>query len=237
MPPPAAAIFDMDGLLLDTERISLLAWRAGAAAVGIAMPDAVFLDMIGHRHEDCRDILIRYASSHANIANTTGETPAPQAAPAAFTAAALATISAAMSADYGRRLALGIPVMPGARELLQHLHSRHLPLAVATSTHRDLARHKLDATGLLPFFTVIIGGDCVPRGKPAPDIYLAAAAALGVSPAACIAFEDSSPGALSAATAGMRVVIVPDLKPPTEEARTVAYAVLPSLREALGLFP
>ena len=210
----SAVIFDMDGLLLDTERISLLAWQAGAAAVGVSMPDSVFLDMIGRCHQDCLAVLHRFAGHDLDFA----------------------AISAAMFADYERRLAQSIPVMPGARELLTFLHAAGLPLAVATSSRRDLAEHKLRTVGFLPYFRSVTGGDTVERGKPAPDIYLAAADTLNIPPEECVAFEDSSPGTESAAAAGMRAVIVPDLKAPTPEARAVATAQIVSLLEAPALF-
>jgi beta-phosphoglucomutase-like phosphatase (HAD superfamily) len=107
---------------------------------------------------------------------------------------------------------------------------------VATSTRGDLARKKLDTVHLLSFFRSVTGGDSVEHGKPAPDIYLAAATTLSVAPEECVAFEDSSPGTLSAAAAGMRAVIVPDLKAPSPEARAVAAAQIASLLDAPALF-
>ncbi|MDR0535828.1 MAG: HAD family phosphatase [Puniceicoccales bacterium] len=210
----AGAVFDMDGLLLDTERISLRAWQAGAAAVGVEMPDSMFLDMIGRRHEDCRAVLVRHAGRALD----------------------LEAISRAMYADYERRLTTGVPVMAGARELLSKLHASGLPLGVATSTRTELARRKLAKAGLLDFFRSVTGGDGVARGKPAPDIYLAAAEALGVPSHECAAFEDSPPGALSAVAAGMRVALVPDMVRPAPEVVMAVSVVLPSLVDALGLF-
>ncbi|MDR2862768.1 MAG: HAD family phosphatase [Puniceicoccales bacterium] len=212
--PIDGVVFDMDGLLLDTERLSMRAWQAGARRHGLALPDSLFLEMIGHRNADCMAILSWYCGG--GIAE--------------------AAIAGDVQREYEALLAAGVPVKPGARELLTLLRAAGLPLGVATSTHGALARSKLERAGLLPFFRSVTGGDEVPRGKPAPDIYLAATRALTLDPTQCLAFEDSSPGALSAAAAGLRVTIVPDLKPPTAEARRIACAECASLHEAAALF-
>jgi HAD superfamily hydrolase (TIGR01509 family) len=190
------------------------AWQAGARKHGLEVPDALFLDMIGRRNADCLAVLKNYAGRDIPEAD----------------------ISAAMYAEYARLLEKEVPVMPGARELLEFLREKEMPLAVATSTHEALAREKLGKAGLLPFFRSVTGGESVPRGKPAPDIYLAATRALGVPASACVAFEDSPPGVVSAAAAGLRVVVVPDLKAPPPEVRRLAVAELASLREAVALF-
>jgi 23S rRNA pseudouridine1911/1915/1917 synthase len=212
--PFAAAVFDMDGLLLDTERVSMQAWRAAAVRYGIALPDAVFLEMVGRRREDCLAVLRRFA----------GAATPPEA-----------EFSALVSEQYEALLAAGVPLKKGARELLRFLTTAGTPLAVATSTDLAEAQDKLSRAGLAGFFKSATGGDCVAHGKPAPDIYLAAAAALGVAPAECVAFEDSGPGTLAAAAAGMRVVLVPDLLTPPLDIRRKAAAVCASLEEAAAL--
>ncbi len=204
----------MDGLLLDTERLSMRAWQAGARDFGINVPDSLFLEMIGHREADCIAILEKTFG-----AQIPGK-----------------AVAEAGGRHYQKILAAGVPLMRGAKELVSFLAAAGIPLAVATSTHRDIACAKLKKAGLAGFFRSVTGGDEVARGKPAPDIYLAACAALALSPADCVAFEDSSPGALSAAGAGLRVVIVPDLKPPAAAALAAAFRVCASLEEAQTLF-
>ena len=207
-------VFDMDGLLLDTERLSLRAWQAGAAEQGVVVPEEIFLRMVGHREADCVAILeAEYGARLDGVA-----------------------VALAARGHYAALLAKGVPVMRGARELLTFLREEEIPLAVATSTHWEVARGKLAAAGLLGFFQTVTGGDQVARGKPAPDIYLAAVASLGLRGEYCVAFEDSSPGALAAAAAGLRTVLVPDLTRPTAEAVALACRVAQSLEEAREWF-
>jgi beta-phosphoglucomutase-like phosphatase (HAD superfamily) len=108
--------------------------------------------------------------------------------------------------------------------------SNNIPRAIATSSIRNDAIHTLGPVAA--HFPVIITGDQVTRGKPDPEIYLTAAAALGISPTECVALEDSEPGIAAAHAAGMRAMMVPDLKQPSETARTQAFGIYPSLVEA-----
>ncbi len=212
---PAAVIFDMDGLMLDTEIIYHTVWKKAARQLGYELDDALFYDLIGIRTEDCE-----------------------------------AQIMTAMGADFPldefQRLweagwdehayTHGIETKPGLFELLNLLEEIGIPKAVATSSTAPEAERSLGLTGLKARFPIVVTGDQVANGKPAPDIYLAAAQRLGVAPAACVAFEDSNAGTLAASSAGMRTYLVPDLKTPNAEATAAATAVLASLHEALPLF-
>jgi HAD superfamily hydrolase (TIGR01509 family) len=126
----------------------------------------------------------------------------------------------------------GVPAKPGLTELLALLAGHGIPTAVATSTERENADLTLRVSGLAGRFRAVVTGDQVSRGKPAPDIYLEAARRLNVPPASCLALEDSGHGIQSARAAGMRTMLVPDLKPPTAEALAAASWVFPSLHEA-----
>ena len=128
--------------------------------------------------------------------------------------------------------AAGIPAKPGLTELLGLLESRRIPAAVATSTERENAEITLRVSGLAGRFAAVVTGDQVSRGKPAPDIYLEAARRLNVPPASCLALEDSGHGIRSANAAGMRTMLVPDLKPPTDDVMATASWVFVSLHEA-----
>jgi HAD superfamily hydrolase (TIGR01509 family) len=204
-------IFDMDGLMLDTEPISLLAWQAASAELGYDLDAATYDRMIGLGHAAALDVLRRHFG-HACPVD-------------ALEAAAQVKYRAALDTD-------GVPLKPGLSALLRFLDDREVPKAVATSTETTLATDKLRRAGVLEHFEVVIGGDQVSRGKPAPDIFLLAARHLGLRADRCLVLEDSAPGARAAAAAGMRVVIVPDRVAPPPDTRDLAYAVADSLIEA-----
>jgi beta-phosphoglucomutase-like phosphatase (HAD superfamily) len=123
------------------------------------------------------------------------------------------------------------PLKPGVGDLLARLAEMRVPCAVASSTYHHEIHRRLVAVGIRHHFSAIAGSDEVARGKPDPAVYRLAAARIGAEPAACLAFEDSENGATAAMRAGMRVVVVPDLRPPQV---TGALAVLPSLAAAMG---
>ncbi|MEZ4662666.1 MAG: HAD family hydrolase [Caldilineaceae bacterium] len=106
---------------------------------------------------------------------------------------------------------------------------------MATSTARPLALKKLTTTGLIDRFATIVGGDEVPNGKPAPDIFLAAAARLAVAPARCLVLEDSEAGVRAAHAAGMQSIMVPDLKAPSAAVKALALTVVQSLTDVSQL--
>ncbi len=209
---PAAVIFDMDGLMLDTEPLAARAWGEAAAALGVDFDMALARAMIGRNFADCATMLrARYA------------------APYPFDAL-LGSWHAAYDAIVARE---GLTLKPGLHELLEWLEAQSIPRAVATSTRRERARIKLDVTGLLPRFHDLVGGDEVARGKPAPDIYVEAARRIGIEATACVALEDSEPGIRAALAAGMAAIMVPDLHPPSTELEALDVEVLPSLRAVL----
>ena len=197
-----AAVFDMDGLLLDSERPVRDAWMQAAAEVGAPLTPAAYLDLIGRNH---RDSALRL---HAIFGDDSALAKAGERA-----GALLAERFAGRAFD----------VKPGARRLLQALRDAGIRCAVASSTHRAEIERRLARAGLLDFFAAVCGGDEVVHGKPAPDIYRLAVERLGVQAATTLAFEDSGHGALAAIGAGLGVVVVPDLKPaePAWAARSV----------------
>jgi HAD superfamily hydrolase (TIGR01509 family) len=209
---PAAVIFDMDGLMLDTEPLAARAWGEAAAALGVGFDMSLAQAMIGRNFADCATMLRgRYAA------------PYP-------VDALLGSWHAAYDDIVARE---GLALKPGLTELLGWLEAHAVPRAVATSTRRERARAKLERTALLPRFHELVGGDEVSRGKPAPDIYVEAARRLGIHVAACVALEDSEPGIRAALAAGMTPIMVPDLHPPSPELVALDVAVVPSLHEVL----
>jgi len=206
-----AFVFDMDGLLFDTERLSRRALHAAADEMGVPLPEDAFFELIGRRMRDIR----------AKLAIRVGD-------------AALATrLLESSEKHYQAYLDEGVPIKDGAPELLAWLSSQGRPCAVATSTHTTKAEHKLTSAKLRGHFHAVIGGDQVERGKPAPDVYLRAVSALGVAAADCGVFEDSEPGLHAAHAAGARVVWIPDLAPVNAQTQKLALAKANSLRDVL----
>lgn len=210
----AAAIFDLDGLLLDTERLAIEAGHDTLAALGLARCDGVFERLVG------RD----------------GRTAARIMAEAFGPAFRHDEFNAAWGRRFAALLDRGVPLRPFVTETLDTVAGLGLPRAVATSSRRASAERKLAASGLGPRFAAVVSFDCVQSPKPAPDPYLLAARRLGVDPAACIAFEDSDTGAAAAMAAGMTVVQVPDVVPSAgANAHHLAPDLLTGARMA-GLF-
>jgi HAD superfamily hydrolase (TIGR01509 family) len=205
-----AAIFDMDGLMLDTEPAYRIAWQAASAECGYELPDPLYFTLIGRGRSEGEQTLV--------------EAFGPQFPVDAFRAACLRR-EAAMFDNTPP------PKKPGLDALLDLLDSRNIVKAVATSTEQRTAVAQLAAAGLLNRFVAVATGDEVVNGKPAPDLFLLAAQRLGVEPAQCIVFEDAEAGTIAAHRAGMTVFIVPDLKQPSDEVRSLAKGVFKSLGE------
>ncbi|MBT0961822.1 HAD family hydrolase [Denitromonas iodatirespirans] len=210
-----AVVFDMDGLLLDSERIAYAIGRQVSLDLGIPWTHEVAMQMIGLNSRE-HETLLKGAF---------GEDYPLEAHRAEFGKRYEAVIAAGT-----------IPLKPGVTELFDALDAAGLPRAVATSTRRSRALPKLDAVGLLARVQVVVAGDEVARGKPAPDIFLAAAERLGQAPAHCLALEDSNAGVRAARDAGMHVVMVPDLLAPAEDIRDGGILVVDSLLDIATRF-
>lgn len=211
--PVVGAIFDMDGLLIDTEKLSQAAYRHAREWAGLPADDELFYSVVGLNSKASHERLV------AGLAHLTDYDR--------FRAVWRETMDASMAAE--------IPVKRYVRDVLESLSSRGIPMAVATSTHTASAHDRLSRTGLRKHFSILIGGDQVVNGKPAPDIYLKAAAALGLAPSRCAGFEDSANGVRAAVAAGLVTVQVPDLIHPTPELLALGHRVAPNLAEAMRL--
>ena len=204
-----AVVFDMDGVLIDSEPVWERVRRNFVATRG------------GRWRDDAQDRLMGMSTAEwsAYLSEDFGlRLSAPQVAE---------LVIAAMTEEYRAHL----PLLPGAVGAVRDLSARW-PLAVASSAPRSLIDAVLDASGLRPAFAAAVSSEEVARGKPAPDVYLEAAARLGVPPAACAAVEDSTNGLRSAAAAGLAVIAVPRPEyPPAAGALDLARLVLDSLTE------
>ena len=191
-----AVIFDMDGLMLDTEPVYRAAWQQASAECGHVLSDILYLRLIGHNRRDAEQVLLEEFGLQFPLE--------------VFREVCRRCEAAALAAGPVRK-------KPGLDELLEFLDSRHVPKAVATSTDRPLALQLLARTGLLARFDVVTSADEVANGKPSPDLFLLAAQRLGVGNSACLVLEDAEPGVMAAHGAGMNVYIVPDQTslPPT----------------------
>jgi HAD superfamily hydrolase (TIGR01509 family) len=128
----------------------------------------------------------------------------------------------------------GVTIKPGLVELLDYLEARRLPVAIATSSEAEYAALTLRGAGLAGRVQAIVTGDTVENGKPAPDIYLKAAALVGATPARCVAFEDSEPGIRAVAAAGMIGILVPEATPSAVATASASW-IVPSLHEGRRL--
>ena len=201
--------------MLDTERLYKRAWQRAASQLGYGLDDDFYFTLVG-------------------CTNAAGERALAEHFGPDFPLVAFRERWAGLWRQEVQ--VAGIPLKPGLLELLDYLADREIPVAVATSSERGYVDFSLQMAGAdVRRFAHVVTGEQVARGKPAPDIYLEAAARLGIDPAGCIAAEDSDAGVLSASAAGMRAVMVPDLKPPSPAARAAAFRVLTSLHEMVSL--
>jgi beta-phosphoglucomutase len=206
-----AIIFDMDGLMLDTERLRKQLFDRVVTELGIVLPDDLYLQTIGRTLRDTRLIYAEHLGA---------EFPFDE-----LRARRLEIERAHIDQH-------GVPTKPGLASVLDWLESRAFPRAVATSTVRASAHRLLHAAGVRHRFDIIVGGDDVVHGKPAPDLFLLAADYLGVAPSDCVVLEDSGAGIRAAHRAGMTSILVPDLQSPSDDVRQLAYRVCASLHEA-----
>ena len=211
--PVEGVLFDMDGLLIDTEAVYTEAYMAAGRTMAVDMPLVLCHAMTGiPGHE-------RQAMIQAHFGPT-------------FQAD---SFQLCFRDHANRLLESHIPVKPGVVELLAWLSGRGLPLAVATSARLPTVQRHLGRAGLLGHFKAIATRDDVARSKPHPDVYLEAARRLGVPPQHCIAFDDSNVGLIAAHAAGTMAIMVPDILPPSDEVRAKCLHVVSDLRAALSV--
>lgn len=207
-------VFDMDGLMFDTERLARQGWAYAGRQIGRDIPDALLFKVVGLDAEGSKRVFL--------------DALGPEIDFAAFRKARL---------NYAKNQIeqYGVPQKHGLAELLAYLKRRRYKTVVATSTEAARTHDYLEKTGLRPFFDSIVCGDSVANRKPAPDIYLKACESIRIDPGECVALEDSPIGILAAHRAGMLPVMIPDLIQPDEATKKLLYAQLSSLADVIGL--
>ena len=208
---PVAVVFDMDGILIDSEPIMRTAAIRAAEELGHELAESTYEGWMG----------LPPQAVEAAIVETMG---------AGFPFARYRDRFIAIWQQHTEEH--GVPAQPGIAALLACLQRHGVPFSVATSTRRSQAERSLDLAGLGRFIGAMVTGDEVDNGKPAPDIFLRAAAAIGAPPSRCIALEDSAVGVRAAAGAGMLTIMVPDLHRPGPDITALARYVLPATDRA-----
>ena len=214
MNPICGVLFDMDGVVLDTEKLYARFWAEAAQALGYPM---TYEQALGMRS-------LNSAAGQAKLESYFG----PGVSRAEMRKKRVELMDAYVAQ-------FGVEAKPGIHELLDYLKGQGIRTAIATSSPMERAKSYLDSLGLTAKFDCICSGHDVAQGKPAPDIYLKAAASIDVPPENCLAIEDAPAGIESAHRAGCWPVLVPDLDGSDEEMRKTLYAEADTLLDIIHL--
>jgi len=207
---PEAVLLDMDGLLLDTEKVAQRAFFSSCERVDFSCHIDDYAQLTGHGSV-LRDKLL------ANILPKDIDMKA---------------FNHHWWESFHHILSEEVPVKKGAMEFLEYVYSQDIKIVVATSSFTESAEMLLSRAKLRPFIGLIVGGDQVKNAKPAPDIYLKAASSVNVPAQNCMAFEDSDVGTMAAHAAGVPVVQIPDINEPTQECIALGHLIFDSLDSA-----
>lgn len=200
------AIFDMDGLLFDSEKVYQATWHELAAERGIVLEDGFLRDICGANGANARKVVERYY--HVEDGSQ---------------------IQDACMQRVIAKFAACLPVKEGVPELLEFFRQRGVRMAVASSSLREQIDANLQKSGLGHYFDAVVCGAEVKHGKPAPDIFLHAAERIGLEPGECFVFEDSENGVRAGHAAGCMTVMVPDLIEPSPQILAHCMMIAPSL--------
>lgn len=203
-----ALVFDMDGVLFDTERLCMDSWIEIARRQGILGMEEVFPLCIGLNNNDTKALVLDHYGKDFPFEEFIKET------------------SAWFHAYVEEK---GLPVKEGVRDILVYLKENGWKVGLASSTRYQSIVAHLERTGLSEYFSVIVAGDMVEHSKPQPDIYLMACKELGVEPAQAYAIEDSPNGIRAAYRAGMKPLMVPDMIVPDAEMKELSYRIFEDL--------
>ncbi len=205
-----AVIFDMDGLLLDTEKISAATFIVSCRDCGLNPDIGVYHKCIGTTFARTKEILIEGYGKDFPVETV------------------LRLWNKRFLEETENK---SVPLKAGAMSLLKYLDNQRLRKVVVTSTRREAAIRELTNAQILLYFDFVLGGDQIPNGKPHPDIYLQACRQLNEEPSQCLAIEDSDNGVISASKAGLMVIQVPDLVEPSDKVKALGHRIIKSLIE------
>ena len=208
------AIFDMDGLMFDTEQIWQKNWNKTAEEMGITLPEEFKFNICGTSGRLMNSVIEKY-----------------------YGVADGAPIAAKVKQMVHDDLVDFTPEKPGIHEILEFFRQKGVRMAVASSSTEEVIRRNLQNTNTSHYIEAIVSGAGMKNGKPAPDIFLKAADMLGIDPKECYVFEDAFNVVTAGYNAGCRTIMVPDMSQPTDEIRTMAtggvYESLLAAKEAL----
>lgn len=210
-----AVVFDMDGVIFDSERMYMRCWTELAEKYGLKDMETPYYASVGTTYARTREIMLAAYGKEFPYEKYAAE---------------------AMTVYHARYDGGRLPLKPGVEALLRYLKQTGKKVALASSTERRIVEAELIWAGLRPYFDAVICGDMVLHSKPAPDIFLTACQMLGTAPGRAYAIEDSYNGIRAAAAGGLRPIMVPDLLPATDEMRTLAETVLPDLNAVRTYF-
>lgn len=206
-------IFDMDGLMFDTEALAKKAWLVVGKELGLPITDEIVFKVIG--------------MNAVSVRRTCEEHFGPDFDYDAFREKVFRFMQDSFDKE-------GVPVKPGLPELLAHLRAGGYRTAVASSSSRSVVENYLERAKLGHEFSALICGDMITNGKPAPDIFLKAAETVGAEVQNCLILEDSLNGIRAADAAKMPVIMIPDLIAPTDELREKTVAVYETLHDVIA---
>ena len=208
-----AVVFDMDGVIFDTERLVIEFWKEVAKKHNIPNIEHTCIQCLGTNRVRTREIFLENYGADFPFDPYRAE------------------VTELFNTHYK---GVPLPTKPGVRELLSYLQEQDIKVGLASSTAQHLVRDEIGTAGLLRYFQTLVCGDMVEHSKPTPDIFLKACEILNADPTKSIAIEDSFNGIRSAHCAGMTPIMVPDQVQPTDEIRTLAFHVMPSLLDVLN---